>query len=432
MGIESTEDLIKKYSINCKEGRRQVVTGSIINNWNTWLIEPAKQWAKLVDLICEKGDTDDEFLQSQCTNQGETNSTTYKNNGGTASDYINNKEEVIDYGPSYVLGFENTNDCPPDSSHVIEQDQCHDAYNQLATTMEGLVDGVDYPMELGTDRPSGCFLFLTGNVVFFNSGINNESGASGDTLGGDRPICRRTFFVLGPKNTNDCPLGSSHVLERDQCQDAYNQLAKTMEGLVDQVDYEGTWDPNTRPSGCFLTLLFDTVYFDPDINTNSGDTLAGGDQPICYSYYPRKNGYIIQQTCQKNYPGGNVIATPVPCVVNGCDNYYKSNQPDASKKMPLIDACNAGLSGWTCCLDSSWDAFQGLCAGNYGSSVPCCGEEGTGTVLPKNQCPQSKPNCVNYVFNETWGTCVTAPLSDSLSQTPSTTNMKKTSKKSKK
>merc|ERR1711865_641747 len=292
--------------------------------------------AKLVDLICEKGDTDDEFLQSQCTNQGETNSTTYKNNGGTASDYINNKEEVIDYGPSYVLGFENTNDCPPDSSHVIEQDQCHDAYNQLATTMEGLVDGVDYPMELGTDRPSGCFLFLTGNVVFFNSGINNESGASGDTLGGDRPICRRTFFVLGPKNTNDCPLGSSHVIEQDQCQDAYNQLATTMEGLGNRVDYPMEWGTD-RPSGCFLYLSGNTVFFNSGINNESGasgDTL-GGDRPICYNYYyayyPRKDGYIIQQTCQKNYPGGNVIATPVPCVVNGCNNYYNSNQPDASQ-----------------------------------------------------------------------------------------------------
>jgi len=212
-----------------------------------------------------------------------------------------------------------------------------------------------------------------------------------------------------------------------------------MKGIGNQVDHVWDWGTD-RPSGCFLYLAGNTVNFNSGSGA-SGDTLAGGDQPICYNYYyayyPRKDGYIIQQTCQKNYPGGNVIATPVACEVNGCNNYYKSNQPDASQNykyvtMPFIDQCNTGLSGWTCCLDSSWDAFQGLCAGNYGSSVPCCGEEGTGTVTPKNQCPQSKPNCVNYVFNETWGTCVTAPLSDSLSQTPSTTNMKKTSKKSKK
>merc|ERR1711865_1290477 len=206
---------------------------------------------------------------------------------------------------------------------------------------------------------------------------------SGDTLDGDRPICRRTFFVLGPKNTNDCPLGSSHVIEQDQCQDAYNQLATTMEGLGNRVDYPMEWGTD-RPSGCFLYLSGNTVFFNSGINNESGasgDTL-GGDRPICYNYYyayyPRKDGYIIQQTCQKNYPGVNVIATPVPCVVNGCNNYYKSNQPDASRTMPFIDQCNAGVDGWTCCLDSSSD------------------------------------------------------LSDSLSQTPSTTNMKKTSKKSKK
>merc|ERR1711865_271630 len=261
---QSTVDFVKTYSIHCKEGRKQFVTGSIINNWDTWLLEPAKRWAELVDLICESY-TDNETLQTQCQNQGETNSTTYENNGGTAIDYINNKEEVIDYGPSYVLGFENTNDCPPDSSHVLERDQCHDAYNQLATTMEGLVDGVDYVNDWGTTRPSGCFLYLTGNTVNFNTGINNESGAGGDTLGGDRPICRRTFFVLGPKNANDCPTGSSHVSIRIQCHDAYNQLATTMEGLVDGVDYVNDWG-TTRPSGCFLYLAGNTVNFNSGIN----------------------------------------------------------------------------------------------------------------------------------------------------------------------
>ena len=294
-------------------------------------------------MICESYN-DNETLKTQCQNQGETNSTTYENNGGTAIDYMNNKEEVIDYGPSYVLGFENTNDCPPDSSHFIERDQCQDAYNQFAKTMEGLVDGVDYVNDWGTTRPSGFFLYLTGNTVNFNT------GTGGDTLGGDRPICRQTFFVLGPKDTNDCPRGSSHVSTRTQCQDAYNQLATTMEGINDGVDY--VWDWGTeRPNGCFLNLATNNVNF----NTGAGGDTLGGDQPICYSYYPRKDGYIIQQTCQKNFPGGNVIATPVPCVVNGCNNYYKSNQPDASRMMPLYDECNAGVDGWTCCLDSTSD-----------------------------------------------------------------------------
>ena len=255
---QPTVDFVTTSSIHCKEGRRQFVTGSIINSWNTWLIEPAKQWAKLVDLICESGDTGNKILQRLCKNQGKDNDS-YKNNGGKAIDYINKKEEVIDE-PSYVLGPENTNDCPAGSSHVIERNHCHDAYNQLAKTIVGIKDGVDYPGHWGTTRPRGCFFYLFGNIVNFNPDTNNVSGTGGDPLGHDRPIC--------------------------------------------------------------------------------------------YSY-PKQNGYIIQQKCQKNYPGGNVIATPVPCEVNGCNDYYKSMQPDRNRTMSFYDQCNAGLDGWTCCLDSS-------------------------------------------------------------------------------
>ena len=368
------DNFFRDHSIHCKEGRRQFVTGAIINNWNTWLIEPAKQWAKLVDLICAS--YDDEDLQTQCQNQGENNSTTYKNNGGTAIDHINNKEEVIGHLPLFVLGFENTNDCPPESSHVIERYPCIDAYNQLAKTKEGIKFGGggenfdpqgscnrpatfnfdDFSIHAGTTRPSGCFLDLASNTVFFNLDIHDESGAGGATLLGDQPICRETLFVLGPKNTNDCPLGSSHVINRHQCQDAFNHLATTIEGITDGVDYDGSWGTD-RPSGCFLYLAHNKVQFNKDIHDESGadgDTLTG-DQSICYSYYPRKDGYIIQQTCQKNYPGANVIATPVPCEVYGCNKYYKSTEPLASRMIHFSDQCDAGLDGWTCCLDSSWD-----------------------------------------------------------------------------
>jgi len=197
---QSTVDFVTKYSIHCMEGRRQFVIGSIINNWNTWLIEPSKQWAKLVDLICKRGDSDDETLQMLCNNQGVLSpKNKYNSNGGTAIDYINNNKE------------------------------------------------------------------------------------------------------MGSKNT-------------------------------------------------------------------------------------------IQQTCQDNYPGGNVIATPVQCVVNGCNNYYKSIQPDASKHTYFSDQCDAGLDAWTCCLDvSSWDPSgvsghtcpngnnnacnKGLVCGRYDNSADhnqCC------------------------------------------------------------
>ncbi|OEU12122.1 hypothetical protein FRACYDRAFT_244382 [Fragilariopsis cylindrus CCMP1102] len=163
---QSTGNFINAYSIHCMEGRKQFVTGSIINNWNTWLIEPSKQWAKLVDLICKRGDSDDETLQMLCNNQGVLSpKNKYNSNGGTAIDYINNN--------------------------------------------------------------------------------NNKEVES--------------------KNT-------------------------------------------------------------------------------------------IQQTCQDNYPGGNVIATPVQCKSNYCNNYYKSIQPEASKQTHFSDQCDAGLDEWTCCLDvSSWD-----------------------------------------------------------------------------
>ena len=44
------------------------------------------------------------------------------------------------------------------------------------------------------------------------------------------------------------------------------------------------------------------------------------------------------------------------------------------------------------------------CAGNYGSIDPCCDQEGD-TVDPQWQCPQSKPTCVDYVYNDHWGFC---------------------------
>ena len=45
------------------------------------------------------------------------------------------------------------------------------------------------------------------------------------------------------------------------------------------------------------------------------------------------------------------------------------------------------------------------CAGDYLSDDPCCDQEGTGLVDPQYQCPQSKPTCVNYVYNDHWGSC---------------------------
>ena len=63
-----------------------------------------------------------------------------------------------------------------------------------------------------------------------------------------------------------------------------------------------------------------------------------------------------------------------------------------------------------CCVRSSQDDTPTMrCAGDYSSNVP--GQEGTPPTVPwVLQCPQSKPSCVNYVYNDhmgvSLGTCV--------------------------
>ena len=44
------------------------------------------------------------------------------------------------------------------------------------------------------------------------------------------------------------------------------------------------------------------------------------------------------------------------------------------------------------------------CAANYGSTTPCCGQEG-GTVKSKYICPSSKPICKDYKYGKNWGSC---------------------------
>jgi hypothetical protein len=44
------------------------------------------------------------------------------------------------------------------------------------------------------------------------------------------------------------------------------------------------------------------------------------------------------------------------------------------------------------------------CAANYGSTTPCCGQEG-GTVKSKYICPSSKPICKDYNYGKNWGSC---------------------------
>ena len=100
------------------------------------------------------------------------------------------------------------------------------------------------------------------------------------------------------------------------------------------------------------------------------------------------------QKCAGNY-GSNVPC----CCQEGTGTVSPQNQCPQSKPTCVNYVYN---KHWGTCEKAT------LCAGNYGSNVPCCSQEGTGTVSPQYQCPQSKPNCVNYVYNEHWGTCVAA------------------------
>ena len=107
---------------------------------------------------------------------------------------------------------------------------------------------------------------------------------------------------------------------------------------------------------------------------------------------PRVGGFCCDDSTSNHYTWWSVnlssASAPVGCLQNSC--------------FRCVDGSN-------CChtqngsRDSSCPSCE--CAGNYGSNVPCCGQEGTGTVSPSKQCPQSKPKCVNYVHNEHWGTC---------------------------
>ena len=45
------------------------------------------------------------------------------------------------------------------------------------------------------------------------------------------------------------------------------------------------------------------------------------------------------------------------------------------------------------------------CAGDFGSSTPCCGQEGTGEVELAFQCPETRPTCTGYEFGRSWGDC---------------------------
>ena len=94
-------------------------------------------------------------------------------------------------------------------------------------------------------------------------------------------------------------------------------------------------------------------------------------------------------TCTTNYDSPGTTDSLFSIIMDGADRCCVQSSQDDSNPNPFTPK-------------------KHKCAGNYGSNVPCCSQEGTGTVGPQYQCPQSKPNCLKYVYNETWGTCAAA------------------------
>jgi len=248
----NTDNFVKDYATKCVEGRKQFVSGAVVSNWNTWLIEPSKHWAALADKICEK--TNDHRVMTMCLNQGEDNNNNYHDRGGTAVDYVS----------SNFLG---------------------------STVGEG------------------------------------------------------SDFVLGTFNTDECPHGASHIIDRTRCETAYHSLAADYPNRVDVSGYSG-WK-GRWPHGCFLNRDNTTntgVFF----NINGGGNSAGTGQPVCET----DKKYRIQQTCQRLFPRHKVVATRVSNgpSTNDCNDYYKSTQPGSTHKMNFYDG-DSPTTGWTCCAD---------------------------------------------------------------------------------
>jgi len=320
---KSTEDWFFKFSSRCSDARKQFVTGEVISNWNMWLIEPSKQWAKIADMICEK--TTDSLVKTRCKNQGEDTYKHFYNIGGTAVDFINTKEG------KYVFGTFNTNICPTNTTHITDRTVCTKAYNELVKTHRKLSNHVDYEYNWPDFRwPAGCNVNRDNNGVYFNEKIG------GNDAGVGQPICIGvpSSFVMGRLGTNNCPKGTMHVTDQSQCNEAYIELRETNPELHNPVN---VYDFGTaRPTGCSvyrgIVRGTNTVQF----NTGEGGDTAGDDQPICYSNSNERHN--IQQTCQRNNPGMHVIATKT----KSCKDYYKASTP-------FIGSDNANVPGWMCC-----------------------------------------------------------------------------------
>jgi len=149
----------------------------------------------------------------------------------------------------------------------------------------------------------------------------------------------------------------------------------------------------------------------------------GSTEPCCdqeFSPEPVPPNYQCphsEPTCV-NYVQNEHLGTCDVCVCEpgmSCD-YSRVCRDDATEG----EACGRDGNGIECVAGYECNPYnednaymctsKGLCAANYGSTEPCCDQDGwegsPDAVPPQYQCPQLEPTCVNYVQNDHLGKCV--------------------------
>jgi len=189
---QSDKDYIETHSSRCESARKQFVTGTVISNWDTWLIEPSKKWAALADLIC-KSKSNSPTLTTRCNNQGENSDINYSNGGGKAVDYVTSYNIADSVSGDIVLGTRKTNYCHyQGATHITSRDLCLVAYNRMVQDDPTLVNGVAYkPPSIGWipgDYPTGCFLSHWNNKVYYNERTEVTGSMKKDAW----PICHQS------------------------------------------------------------------------------------------------------------------------------------------------------------------------------------------------------------------------------------------------
>lgn len=70
-----------------------------------------------------------------------------------------------------------------------------------------------------------------------------------------------------------------------------------------------------------------------------------------------------------------------------------------------LNRYNRAMSDYIQMTQAANETTTTQCAAHYGTTDPCCGNEGTGSVAPQYVCQAGAPSCSGYVYGSKWGTC---------------------------